>query len=116
MVPRTLRASLVAAFRQKTRSLDLRDSRLFGVRARGARMILWMIKRSLFATIAFGALVCVATAQDARVSVEMIGVGSMSCAHWRCTVEHRAEGAVWSHGAWAGLNSRAAARVQTQPA
>jgi hypothetical protein len=78
-------------------------------------MIWWMMKRSLFASIVFGASVCVAAAQDAKVSVEMIGVGSMSCAHWRSTEEHRLEGTVWIHGFWTGLNYVAAASDQTQP-
>ena len=75
----------------------------------------WMIKRSLFASIVFGASVCVASAQDAKVSVEMIGVGSMSCAHWRSTEEHQLEGTVWIHGFWTGLNYVAAASGQAQP-
>jgi hypothetical protein len=88
---------------------------IFGVRARGARMIWRTIKRSLFASIVFGASVCVASAQDAKVSVEMIGIGSMSCAHWRSTEEHLLEGTVWIHGFWTGLNYVAAASGQTQP-
>jgi hypothetical protein len=78
-------------------------------------MIWWMIKPSLFASIVFGALICVAAAQDAKVSVEMIGVGGMSCAHWLSTEEHRLEGTVWIHGFWTGLNYVAAASGQTQP-
>ena len=78
-------------------------------------MIWWMIRPSLFASIVFGASVCVASAQDAKVSVEMIGVGSMSCAHWRSTEEHLLEGTVWIHGFWTGLNYVAAASGQAQP-
>jgi hypothetical protein len=78
-------------------------------------MAWWTIKRSLFVSIIFGASVCVAPAQDAKVSVEMIGVGSLSCAHWRSTEEHRLEGTVWIHGFWTGLNYVAAASGQTQP-
>ena len=74
-----------------------------------------MIKPSLFASIAFGASICVASAEDAKVSVEMVGVGSMSCAHWRSTDEHQLEGTVWIHGFWTGLNYVAAASGQTQP-
>ena len=78
-------------------------------------MIWWTIKRSLFASIIFGASVCVASAQDAKVSVEMLGIGSLSCAHWRSTEERRLEGTVWIHGFWTGLNYVAAASGQTQP-
>ena len=78
-------------------------------------MAWWTIKRSLFVSIIFGASVYVASAQDAKVSVEMIGIGSLSCAHWRSTEEHRLEGTVWIHGFWTGLNYVAAASGQTQP-
>jgi len=78
-------------------------------------MTWWMIKPSLFASIVFGASICAASAQDAKVSVEMVGVGSMSCAHWRSTDEHQLEGTVWIHGFWTGLNYVAAASGQTQP-
>ena len=78
-------------------------------------MTKWVIKPSLFASIIFGALVGVASAQDDKVSVEMIGVGSMSCAHWRSTQERLLEGTVWIHGFWTGLNYVAAASGQTQP-
>jgi hypothetical protein len=78
-------------------------------------MTWWMMKRSLFASIVFGASVCLVSAQDAKVSVDMIGIGSMSCAHWRSTEEHLLEGTVWTHGFWTGLNYVAAASGQTQP-
>ena len=78
-------------------------------------MTWWMIKPSLFASIVFGVSTCVASAQDSKVSVEMIGVGSMSCAQWRSTQERILEGTVWIHGFWTGLNYVAAASDQTQP-
>ena len=78
-------------------------------------MTWWMMKRSLFASIVFGASVGLVSAEDAKVSVEMIGIGSMSCAHWRSTEEHLLEGTVWIHGFWTGLNYVAAASDQTQP-
>ena len=73
-----------------------------------------MIKRSLLAAIFFAALVCQVSAQDAKVSVDMIGIGSMSCAYWRSTQEHRLEGTIWIYGFWTGLNYVAAASDQTQ--
>ena len=78
-------------------------------------MITRLIKLSALASIIFGASACVALSQDAKVSVEMIGVGSMSCAHWRSTRERVLEGTVWIHGFWTGLNYVAAASDQTQP-
>jgi hypothetical protein len=73
-----------------------------------------MIKRVLFAALVFAALVSPASAQDAKVSVDMIGIGSMSCAHWRSTKEHLVEGTVWIYGFWTGLNYVAAASDQAQ--
>ena len=73
-----------------------------------------MIKRVLFAALVFAAPVCPVSAQDAKVSVNMIGIGGMSCAHWRSTQEHLLEGAVWIYGFWTGLNYVAAASGQTQ--
>jgi hypothetical protein len=73
-----------------------------------------MIKRVLFAALIFAAPVRLVSAQDAKVSVDMIGIGSMSCAHWRSTQEHLLEGTVWIYGFWTGLNYVAAASGQTQ--
>jgi len=72
-----------------------------------------MIKRALFAALVFAAPVCLVLAQDTRISVDMIGIGSMSCAYWRSTQEHRLEGAIWIYGFWTGLNYVAAASDQT---
>jgi hypothetical protein len=74
-----------------------------------------MIKRGLFAVLVFAAPVCPASAQDTKVSVEMMGIGGMSCAHWRSTQEHRLEGTIWIYGFWTGLNYVAAASDQRQP-
>lgn len=73
-----------------------------------------MTKRILFAALLFAAPTCPALAQDAKVSVDMIGIGAMSCAHWRSTQEHRAEGTIWIYGFWTGLNYVAAASDQKQ--
>src|SRR3979490_682310 len=86
---------------------------IFGDRVRGARI--WrMIKRVSFAALVFAAPVSLLSAQDANVSVDMIGIGGMSCAHWRSTQEHLLEGAVWLYGFWTGLNYVAAESDQTQ--
>ena len=64
--------------------------------------------------LVFAAPVWPVSAQDAKVSVDMIGIGGMSCAHWRSTKEHLLEGTVWIYGFWTGLNYVAAASDQTQ--
>lgn len=73
-----------------------------------------MIKQVLLAVLICAAPVCPISAQDANVSVEMIGIGGLSCAHWRSTQEHVLEGTVWIYGFWTGLNYVAAASDQTQ--
>jgi hypothetical protein len=73
-----------------------------------------MIKRVLFAVLVLAAPVCHVSAQHAKVSVDMMGIGAMSCTHWRSTQEHRLEGTVWIYGFWTGLNYVAAASDQRQ--
>jgi hypothetical protein len=73
-----------------------------------------MIKRVLIAALVFAAPPCLVSAQDARVSVDMIGIGGMSCAHWLSTNERLLEGTVWIYGFWTGLNYVAVASDQPQ--
>jgi hypothetical protein len=73
-----------------------------------------MIKRVLIAVLVFAAPARLVSAQDTKVSVDMIGIGRMSCAHWRSTQEHQLEGTIWIYGFWTGLNYVAAASDQTQ--
>jgi hypothetical protein len=68
----------------------------------------------LFAVLVFAASLFPAPAQNAEVSVDMIGIGSMSCAHWQSTKEHLVEGTIWIYGFWTGLNYVAAASDQAQ--
>ena|ERR1700734_2024693 len=73
-----------------------------------------MIRRVMIAALVFAAPVCLVSAQDTKVSVDMIGIGRMSCAHWRSTQAHQLEGSIWVYGFWTGLNYVAAASDQTQ--
>jgi hypothetical protein len=72
------------------------------------------MRRVLLAGIVFAAPVCLVSAQDAKIAVDMMGIGGMSCAHWRSTQKHLLEGTIWIHGFWTGLNYVAAASDQTQ--
>jgi hypothetical protein len=91
----------------------LTRQRIFGDRVRDARI--WrMIRRALFVALVFAAPVCLVSAQDAKLTVDLIGIGRMSCAHWRSTQEHLLEGTVWIYGFWTGLNYVAAASGQKQ--
>jgi hypothetical protein len=80
--------------------------------ARIWRMI--MIKRVLIAAVVFATPACLVSARDAKVSVDMIGIGGMSCAHWLSTNERLLEGTVWIYGFWTGLNYVAVASDQPQ--
>jgi hypothetical protein len=73
-----------------------------------------MVKPVLLAALICAAPVSLVSAQDTKVSVDMLGIGGMSCAHWRSTQEHLLEGTVWIYGFWTGLNYVAAASDQTQ--
>ena len=73
-----------------------------------------MVKRVLLAALVCAAPVCLSSAQDAKVSVDMMGIGGMSCAHWQSTQALRLEGTIWIYGFWTGLNYVAAASGQTE--
>jgi hypothetical protein len=73
-----------------------------------------MVKAALLAALVFVAAAQPALTQDTKVSVGMTGIGSLSCAHWKSTNEHLAEGTVWIYGFWTGLNYVAAASDQAQ--
>jgi hypothetical protein len=71
-----------------------------------------MVKRVLLTVVVCATSVFVASAEE--LSVDMTGIGGMSCAHWQSTQGHRSEGTVWIYGFWTGLNCAAAASEQTQ--
>src|SRR3982074_3462748 len=73
-----------------------------------------MLKRALIAALIFIAPACRVSAQDAEVSIDMMGIGGMSCAHWQSAQAHRSEGTVWIYGFWTGLNYVASASEQTE--
>lgn len=73
-----------------------------------------MVKSVLLAALICTAAVCASSAQDTKVSVDMMGIGGLSCAHWRSTPALRLEGTIWIYGFWTGLNYVAAASGQTE--
>jgi len=73
-----------------------------------------MVKPVLLATLIYAAPVCPSSAQDAKVAVDMMGTGAMSCAHWQSTQGHRLEGTIWIYGFWTGLNYVASASEQAE--
>jgi len=73
-----------------------------------------MVKSVLLAALICTAAVCASSGQDTKVSVDMMGIGGLSCAHWRSTAALRLEGTIWIYGFWTGLNYVAAASGQTE--
>jgi hypothetical protein len=72
-----------------------------------------MVKPVLLAVLVCAASVRLTSAQDTKVSVDMMGIGGLSCAHWQSTQAHRLEGTIWIYGFWTGLNYVASASEQT---
>lgn len=80
-----------------------------------AKHQLWpMVKPVLLAALVCTAPVRLSSAQDAKVSVDLMGIGATSCAHWQSTPALRLEGTIWIYGFWTGLNYVAAASGQTE--
>jgi hypothetical protein len=73
-----------------------------------------MLRRIGFCVLALSLLSSPSVAGETKVSVQLIGIGAMTCAHWRSTAASRAEGTVWIFGFWSGLNYVAAASGQAQ--
>src|ERR1700704_1013418 len=73
-----------------------------------------MVKPALFAALVCAAPVCRSSAQEAKIAIDMMGIGGMSCAHWQSTQALRLEGTIWIYGFWTGLNYVAAASGQTE--
>src|SRR5882757_9769905 len=42
-----------------------------------------MVKPALFAALVCAAPVCRSSAQEAKIAIDMMGIGGMSCAHWQ---------------------------------
>ena len=79
-----------------------------------ARRQSWPTIKPVLLALICAAPVCPSSAQDAKVSVDMMGIGSMSCAHWQSTRALRLEGTIWIYGFWTGLNYVAAASGQAE--
>ena len=73
-----------------------------------------MVKPVFLAVLVCATPVRPSSAQDATVSVDMMGIGGLSCAHWQSTQAHRLEGTIWIYGFWTGLNYVASASGQTE--
>jgi len=74
-----------------------------------------MFRRIGFFALALSLLFARADAEETNVTVQLSGIGALTCAHWRATAASRAEGTVWIYGFWSGLNYVAAASEQAQP-
>ncbi len=72
-----------------------------------------MLKRTLLIMLLSTAVADAAQGTD-KLSVNLAGVGSKTCAYWLSSKGHKSEGAVWISGFWSGLNYVAAASEQDQ--
>src|SRR5260370_33665489 len=73
-----------------------------------------MVKPVLLAALVCAAPVCPSSAQDAKGSVCMMGIGGTSFAHWQSTRVLRFEGTIWIYGFSTGLNYVAASIRKTR--
>lgn len=55
-----------------------------------------------------------AAEETEKLSVDLTGVGSRTCAYWLSHQDHKSEGIVWIYGFWSGLNYVAVASGQGQ--
>ena len=72
-----------------------------------------MLKQGLFILLLSTAAVDAAESTD-KLSVNLAGAGSRTCAYWLSSQQHKVEGTVWIYGFWSGLNYVAAASDQDQ--
>jgi len=68
----------------------------------------------LTAVLCAGLFSSPSSAEETKVSVQMSGIGALSCKNWRSTPARRSEGTIWIYGFWSGLNYVAAASEQAQ--
>jgi hypothetical protein len=71
-----------------------------------------MLKRTLLVMLLSTAVADAAKAD--KLSVDLAGVGSKTCAYWLSGQSQKSEGTVWIYGFWSGLNYVAAASDQDQ--
>jgi hypothetical protein len=74
-----------------------------------------MLGRSVPLLLCASLLCSMSHAEEAKVTIQMKGIGSLTCSHWRSTRATRTEGVIWILGFWTGLNYVAAASEQAQP-
>lgn len=73
-----------------------------------------MLQRLGFLALALSLLSSLAHTEETKVVVQLQGIGTLTCTHWRQTSASRAEGTVWIFGFWSGLNYVAAGSEQAQ--
>jgi hypothetical protein len=54
-----------------------------------------MVKLVLLVALVCVVPICPSSAEDDKVSVDMMGIGVMSCAYWQSTQALRLEGTIW---------------------
>ena len=77
------------------------------------RIFLTMLKPGLLILLLATAAADAAESSD-KLTVNLAGAGSRTCAYWLSSQQHKTEGTVWIYGFWSGLNYVAAASEQDQ--
>src|SRR5256885_2237986 len=67
--------------------------------SKDSKMLKWGLLILLLSTAAAEAV-----ESSDKLSVNLAGAGSRTCAYWLSSPSHKAEGTVWIYGFWSGLN------------
>jgi hypothetical protein len=83
-------------------------------RRTGDQMLMRILLVILLSTVTAKHAAAASIESKDKLSVNLAGVGTKTCAYWLSSQEHKSEGLVWIYGFWSGLNYVAAASQQDQ--
>jgi hypothetical protein len=87
---------------------------LEGAEKTGDQMLMRILLVILLSTVTAKHTAAAAIESEDKLSVNLAGVGTKTCAYWLSSQQHKSEGVVWIYGFWSGLNYVAAASQQDQ--
>jgi hypothetical protein len=80
----------------------------------GDQMLMRILLVILLSTVTAKHAAAAAIESKDKLSVNLAGIGTKTCAYWLSSQEHKSEGTIWIYGFWSGLNYVAAASQQDQ--
>jgi hypothetical protein len=80
----------------------------------GDQMLMRILLVILLSTVTAKHAAAASIESKDKLSVNLAGIGTKTCAYWLSSQEHKSEGTVWIYGFWSGLNYVAAASQQDQ--